>query len=164
MWRSTHVWQCSRQPVGSDACQDSVTSHEDALTETAMQSLQALGPPSIVLSPIASLDTSPKILKVGPDRKLYYGVGPACDQSSACQCGGAVAGSPQVQYCSIARVSLDGSGAASRITGMSSARAAMRLDAKPSHVACDVSGTCQCAATWQLPGGLLDLDCSRFIG
>ena len=104
-----------------------------------MQFPQALGPPSIVLAPIASLDASPKILKIGPDRKLYYSVGPACDQSGTCRCGGAVASAPQVQYCSIARVSLDGAGATSRITGAffagarisrALARAAMRPDAR----------------------------------
>ena len=91
---------------------------------------QALSPPSIVLAPIASGDADPKILKLGPDRKLYYGVGPSCDQSRMCQCGSAVASLPQVQYCSIAQVSLDGTGATSIITGMSSARAAMRPDAE----------------------------------
>ena len=100
-----------------------------------MHSPQALGPPSIVLSPIASLDASPKILAVGPDQKLYYGVGPACDQSGACRCAGAVASLPQVQYCSIARVALDGTGAASRITGRSFARAALRPDAKSCPIA-----------------------------
>ena len=111
-----------------------------------MHSLQALGSPSIVLAPIASLDASPKILKIGPDRKLYYSVGPSCDQSGACRCGGAVVSSPQVQYCSIARVSLEGAGAASRITGTSYAGApirlttckAVQLHGRP----CDVSGTC----------------------
>lgn len=86
---------------------------------------QALGLPSIVLAPIASGDANPKILKIGPDRKLYYGVGPSCDQSGMCQCGGAVASSPQVQYCSVARVSLDGTGATTRITGMASVRVAL---------------------------------------
>ena len=104
-----------------------------------MHSLQALGSPSIVLAPIASLDGSPKILKIGPDRKLYYSVGPSCDQSGTCQCGDAVASAPQVYYCSIARVSLDGAGATSRITGAffagariscALARAAMRPDAR----------------------------------
>ncbi|CAK0787214.1 hypothetical protein CVIRNUC_010430 [Coccomyxa viridis] len=79
---------------------------------------KALGSPGIVLAPIASLDGSPKILKIGPDRKLYYSVGPSCDQSGTCRCGDAVASAPQVHYCSIARVSLDGAGATSRITGV----------------------------------------------
>ena len=79
--------------------------------------MQQLDSPSIVLAPIAAGDSSAKVIGIGPDKKLYYSVGPACDNTGACQCGGQVSTSPAVQYCSIGQAGVDGSSPVSKITG-----------------------------------------------
>ena len=79
--------------------------------------MQPLESPSIVLAPIAAGDASAKVIGIGPDKKLYYSVGPTCDRTGACQCGGQVSTSPAVQYCSISQAGIDGSSPVSKITG-----------------------------------------------
>lgn len=79
--------------------------------------MQPLGAPSILLSPVATEDHGPKIVRFGPDGNLYYSVGPSCDRTGACQCGAPVSSSPLVQYCSIAQMAADGSHPQSKITG-----------------------------------------------
>lgn len=46
--------------------------------DDALPLLQAFPAPKVVLSTIAALDTSPKVIGFGPDDRLYVTIGPPC--------------------------------------------------------------------------------------